>query len=194
MLHRKDVVLAVREGIESIGFQFKRRIAYNTLRNGFQANIDPHPAGRGYTSFTIQIGVSHQGAFQIAESLAPGTWFSGPECYGVSDFAITQFAHWSVDHDSPEQIPVMVSRIHKFIEEEAMPWMDSLASWDEIVQIEDNNHLCLPIVQSIGYAYFLDRPEMALEILKNAPHNDWEMTMPKFREFRRNLEKVIRIS
>jgi hypothetical protein len=109
----------------------------------------------------------------------------------VSDFAITNFAHWSVDHDSPAQVPAMLSRMQRFIDVEAMPWMESLASWERIVENDDKNYLCLPIAQAIGYAYYLDQPAKALEVLRTAPQNDWEMTMPKFREFRSNFEKAI---
>jgi hypothetical protein len=188
-LRRKDVILAVREGFESIGFEFRRGIAFKGLPNGFLASIDPQPSGRGYTSFILQVGIGHREATGLLQKLSGEKWPLDDALYVVSDFFLTDCAIWSVDHDSPEQMPGMVVQIQNFVETVAMPWLDSMASWSSLVAIEDPRNPDLPYLKAIAYAYYLNEPEKARQILKEVPHNYWEHTVPNFAAFRTNLEQ-----
>jgi len=182
---------AVREGIAPLGFKFRRGIAFKELPNGFLASIDPQPASRGYTSFILQVGICHREASKQMQKLSGEMWPLDDALYWVSGFCLTDSAIWSVDHDSPGQIPRIVTRIQDFIESVAMPWLESLASWSAIVAIEDPRNPDLPYLRAIAYAYYLNEPEKARIILRKAPQNHWEHTVPNFATFRKNLEQDI---
>lgn len=123
------------------------------------------------------------------QKLSGEKWPLDDALYWVNDFCITDSGIWSVDHDSPGQIPRMVTRIQDFIESVAMSPTESLASWSTIVAIEDARNPDLPYLRAIAYAYYVNERERARQILREALHNHWEHTAPNFVTFRKNLEQ-----